>query len=52
MNIMGEVVHTVDQQNFDGQTLKLNLSELASGVYYIHVNADKQNYSEKITIIK
>lgn len=45
----GTMITTYDTEIFDGR-LKLNIEDLPSGVYLIHVNAKNTQWSEKIVI--
>ena len=53
-NSLGEVVYTINNENFTGgnHTLEINTSQFLNGIYYVKLNYGGKNYQEKIIVTK
>ncbi|MFH2094063.1 MAG: T9SS type A sorting domain-containing protein, partial [Bacteroidota bacterium] len=52
IDITGEVIEVIEMNNCSDNAMKIDLSNYASGVYYINVTSGKNTVSQKLTIIK
>jgi len=53
-NLMGQVVKTVANKNFDGgvNTLDMNLSGMNAGVYFVNLTVNGVSQTKKLTIVQ
>ena len=53
-NSLGEVVYTINNENFTGgnHTFEINTSQFLNGIYYVKLNYGEKNYQEKIIVTK
>ncbi|MFH0894350.1 MAG: T9SS type A sorting domain-containing protein, partial [Bacteroidota bacterium] len=51
-NIVGEIISTVEKGNLATNTLQLDMSSFANGIYYLNIQTDKISVTKKVVLIK
>ncbi len=52
MNTLGQIVYAGSLQPSNDKHFTINISDIATGVYYINVNVDSKMFSKKFVVIK
>ncbi len=51
-NILGETMALIEENNISSETLKIDVSNYPSGIYYLNVQADNKVLYSKISVVK